>query len=259
MNASLWYHASAGAGKTILASALTRYLQDRGSKVIFFFHSFHDPARNKLLHVIRCLILQLAGQSDVIPESVNRLFEADSYNSMFELSNVETAVKVFQAFLDCSSRTHIILDGLDECTDHVVMEKYLVVLKRLILSKTCGLVKWFFTSRHQHNIRLLAQEVGASDVTPSISTINGDIRRFLDQRASKTDQPSLCLDCWTEASQGNFLWVALMNDTLTGSSVTCNEDIKAELEKFPKGLTGCYLRGLRDLSSRSESHQDLAR
>ena len=255
-NASIWYHASAGTGKTILASALIRHLQNRGSKTIYFFYSFNDSARSKWFHAIQCLVLQLAAQCNVIPERVNRLFEADSSNMIFRLGSVETAVKVFQAFLDCSSRTHVILDGLDECSDHVVMKDYLT---QLIPSKTCGLVKWFFTSRHQHNIRLLAQEVGASDIAPSILTINGDIKRFLEQRVKKADQPSTCIDCWTEESEGNFLWITLMHDTLTGDSVTCNEELRAELKKFPKGLTGCYLRGLRQLSSRPDSHQDLAR
>ena len=255
-DAAIWYHASAGTGKTILTSALIRHLQNRGSKTIYFFFAFNDPARSKALHAIRCLLLQLVAQCEAIPERVNRLFEADSSNPIFGLGSIQTAVRVLQAFLDCSSRIHIIIDGLDECSDAMVMNKHLA---HVMLSKPCGLVKWFFTSRHQHNIRLLAQEVGATDISPSISVVNDDIKRFLEQRSNKAEELNICINSLIDASEGNFLWITLMHDTLTGDTATCNEDLRAELKKFPRGLTGCYLRGLRQLSSRNESQQDLAR
>ena len=251
-SAATWYHAGPGAGKTILASSLTRHLQDRGSKVIYFFYSFNDPTRSQSLHAIRCLTLQLLDQCDVIPEKICRLYES---NRMFGLRSLETIVAVFQALLDCSSRTHVVLDGLDECSDRPVMTN---LFTKLISLNTCGLVKWFFTSRHERDIRLLAQETGASDIVPSITTINGDIKKYLEHSMTKNGHADSCANIWAKASEGNFLWITLMHATLTGGS-TCEEDLEAELRKFPKGLTGCYLRGLQQLSLRLDTHQELAR
>ena len=255
-NATVWYHAGPGSGKTVLASALTKYLQARGSKVIYFFHSFNDSIRDKSLHAIRCLVLQLLLQCDIIPEKVHRLYEADSSNRTFGLQNPETFLMLFQALLDCSSRTHVILDGLDECSDGEKMKDYLT---RLINSKTCGLVKWFLTSRHEHDIRSLAQNVGASDIVPSVTVVNADIRKYMEHRTNSEGHAKVCVERWTEASEGNFLWITLMHEILRGGFSTCDEDLEIEFRKFPKGLRGCYLRGLQQIMSKSDTQQELAR
>ena len=46
---------------------------------------------------------------------------------------------------------------------------------------------------------------------------------------------------------------------LEGEGLTCDEEIQEELEKFPKDLTGWYLRSLQQLSARSAQQQELAR
>ena len=254
-NAAVWYHAGPGAGKTILSSVLTKYLQDQGLKTAYFFYSFNDPSRRKAITAIRSLALQLLTQSDTIPDSVLRLYETEVANRTFTLRDHHTIALVLQALLKQSSRIHVILDGLDECYDRSLMRDIFV---QLMSAETYGLVKWFFTSRNEPDLRSMTRQVGASEIVPSPKVIMGDIKKYLQDHMAG-DHSIVCIDQWTTASEGNFLWIHLMLRILTGMDLTCDEDIEEELEKFPKGLTGCYLRSLQQLSLRSKQHQELAR
>jgi hypothetical protein len=252
----LWYHAGPGSGKTILASAFIRHLQARGLKVAYFFYSFSDPKRRKSITAMRPLALQILTQTLEIPDQVVKLYEADVANHVFTLSNPRTAVLVLQAFLKLPDRIHIILDGLDECHDGPLMRSS---LSHFMSTHTYGIVKWFFTSRNENEIRIMARQVRAAEIEPSPSLVIRDIKIYLEEKTTRDDLPECCVESWADASEANFLWISLMLNIMVGEDLTCEEEIAEELEKFPMGLTGCYLRSLEQLLLRSKQQQELAR
>jgi hypothetical protein len=253
---TLWYHSGPGSGKTIISSYLIKHLQDQGFKVAYFFYSFYDPTGRKFITAIRSLALQIMTQMNTIPDQVMKLYEADVANHVFALRDHQTAIMVLQAFLNLPSRIYIVLDGLDECYDGLLMRSS---LSRLASTHTYGVVKWFFTSRNEKEIQIMAHQLGSAEIEPSEAVVITDIKRYLEDRTTRDDYPLCCLESWADASGGNFLWISLMLNILVGMDLTCDEEIEEELKRFPTGLTGCYLRSLEQLSLRSKQHQALAR
>jgi len=246
----IWYTAPPGAGKTILASTLTRNLQDKGFRIATFFYSFNDLVRRKPITALRCLALQLLQPSDPIPDKVKRLYEEDVTNHIFKLQHLHIAVEVVEELIKQIPRVHIIVDGLDECESRPDL-----IVSRLLSVKTYGIVKWFFASRPEPEIRTAMRKHDVTELEAPQDSLMSDIGKFVADRLNR----DCCIEHWTTKSEGNFLWVTHMLRILEGDDFTCEEEIEEELNKFPKGLTGCYIRSLARLSKRSESHQRLAR
>lgn len=198
--------------------------------------------------------------TDTVPDQVVKLYETDVAHHLFALKDHQTATMVLQAFLkklpSHLPRLHIVLDGLDECHDGDQMRSS---LSRLISTDTYGLIKWFFTSRPESEIQKMAYQVKAEEIVPSAAVLINDITRYLQDRTTRDDYPMCCVESWAAASEGNFLWMSLMLKILVGMDLTCDEEIDEELNKFPSGLAGCYLRSIQQLSLRSKPHQELAR
>jgi hypothetical protein len=176
----------------------------------------------------------------------------------YHLQDSETAAKVVEAFIKQSPRVHIVVDGLDECSDIV---KALEIFRRLVPFSTYGVTKWFFTSRDEPSIRSTMEDVNAMEIHPSRGVIMNDIATYLDSQGKKMVARK-CVDCvryWTAASKENFLYSKLMFDILCGEGVTCSDEIHEELQKFPPGLKGCYMRCIKNITHRPERERELAR
>ena len=255
---SLWYSAPPGAGKTILTSTVVQHLQDTGQKTATFFYSFNDPVRKKPITALRCLALQLLTHTVSIPDRVLQLYEDDVENHCFKLNDLRVAIEVIKAFIKQMSRIHILVDGLDECQDR---QQLFDCFCRLLEAKTYGIVKWFFSSRSEGDIRASMQKHNVNAIEAPLDSLLSDIRVYV--RAQMVDRLDghceKCVEYWTNASGGNFLWIALMLRIMEGEDLTCDEEIDEELGKFPKGLTGCYMRSLAQVAQQPERKQQLAR
>jgi hypothetical protein len=240
----------------VLSSALVKHLQDQGLAVAYYFFCFNDPARENCITAVRSLALQILTQTNEVPDQVMKLYEADVENHILALRDLQTAILVLQAFLKLPSRIHIIIDGLDECREGPIMQNSLF---RLMSTTTYGIVKWFFTSRNEKDIRTMAHQLRAAEIEPSPAVVISDIKTYLESWKTKAGLRPCCIESWAVASDGNFLWMKLTLEILAGMDLTCEEEIEEELEKFPTGLAGCYLRSLERLSQRSKQQQELAR
>jgi hypothetical protein len=264
-NNVVWYNGEPGVGKSILCAALLAHLTELGCscgqdfKTVCFFFTYNDPHQREPITAIRSLSLQLLTHlKPEIPSEVVDLFRDDMDSHVSKLWDLQTAVKVMRALIKRLGRVYIVLDSLDECEwkDYQQLQE---TFGALMLSNTYGLVKWFFSSRNDSNIRLLLQHVGAREKTAPLGLITNDIKSYLRVQAAEGVLPIKCVDHWADAAEGNFLWMRQMIQVLCGVESTCLEEIKEELGKFPKGLIGCYLRSLQQLLKRPERHQDLTR
>lgn len=254
---AIWHNAPPGAGKTILAAAVARRLQDKGLKTAVFFYSFNDIALRKPITAFRCLALQLLTLSEAVPDKVVRLYEEDVKHHCFQLKDIKVAVEVVEGFLKQLSRVHIIIDGLDECEDRSELVKH---MGRLLQTKMYGIVKWFMTSRPDHEFRNLMRRNEVLEIEGTQESRLTDIRRFVTDTFARLNHTCEdCLEGLISRSEGNFLWVKLMLNIMEGEDLTCEEEIEEQLNQFPKGLTGAYVRTLAQLSKRPEKLQQLAR
>ena len=257
-NTVAWYHAPPGSGKTILSAAVAHHLEAQNRQVVYFRYSFDDNTRKKPLSALRSIALQLRRIRGHIPDQVLADYRKEVDHHAYHLQDSETAAKVVEAFIKQSPRVHIVVDGLDECSDIV---KALEIFRRLVTFSTYGVTKWFFTSRDEPSIRSAMEDVNAMEIYPSRGVVMNDIATYLDSQGKKMVVRK-CVDCvqyWTAASEENFLYSKLMFDILCGEGVTCSDEIHEELQKFPPGLKGCYMRCIENITHRPERERELVR
>lgn len=221
-------------------------------KVAYFFYSFNTTRRQQGIYGLCSLALQLLDHlKPIIPDNVVATYETEMRNHALTLSDPHTAAHVVRDLAGQCDKVYMVIDGLDECTDEELTIRTLELLWGL---GTYGIVKWLVTSRDQFNIRTTMKRQGAVEVRPSPQVITEDIRSYF---SSHVDCQS-CVDQWTDG-EDNFLYAKFVCDKLCGKGLTCKDEIKKALEKFPRGLNAYYTRTLEKLALRTEEEQELVR
>lgn len=252
---SLILSAPPGAGKTISASAVARYLQDRSYRTTALFFSFNDPSKRTAFTALRALSLNLLAFYDYVPDAVQQLYKTDIRNGSSQLRDIGIATQVVKELTKQINRVHIILDGLDECRDRTNL---FPILEALLGSSTFGIVKWFFTSRPEREIHQWMLRHKILKIEAPMVSIKEDVSQFLHDSCTNDKWTHLIKDV-VEKSEGNFLWATITLQVINDSTSTDEAQIARELEKFPRDLNGLYLRVLHRLSKRKKRHQELAR
>jgi hypothetical protein len=259
-SSTFWYTAGPGSGKTVLCSAVIQHLKDKNKQTAYFFFSFNDRTKRKPLNAVRSIVLQLLARSKSIPDTVLQIHQSEIKDNAVKLRLKSVAIAVLRAFLKQVERVYIVLDGVDECDDRSDM---VALFTEAMSTETLGVVKWFISSRNAPDLRRLGLPLHTVGFEASREVIMDDIRLWLNANLNaKTpgpDMPDIDVEDWVLKSEGNFLWMRLMLDNLKGSGLPTIDDILQALNKFPKGLKGCYLLGLQRLLNRSEQEQELAR
>lgn len=243
------------AGKSVLASVVAQELEKQKLRVTPFFCSFSDPMKSRPLTILRALAVGLFAYHDEPPPRVLQMFHSERASFRSRVIDKGTAVKVLEALLEQIPRVHIILDGLDECSDTRSM---LEALSSIMKAPAYGIVKWVFTTCPEHNFQEKLACLGAVEIAAPLNIIQNDIRSYIKDGLSKPCCDH-CIDRLISRSEGNFLWAQFILQTLNMTGLTCEEDIDEKLNKFPRDLTGCYMRTLQHLTQRTETEQWLTR
>ena len=119
-NSLLWLHGKAGCGKTVLSSTIiNEVLQETRSNsevaVAYFYFDFGDVEKQTSDKMVRSLITQLSRQPTKKLDSLEALFSF--CNNGKQQPDVERLLVVLQEVVEGFSKTYIILDALDECSD----------------------------------------------------------------------------------------------------------------------------------------------
>lgn len=250
-NATLWYNAKPGSGKSVYAATIVEYLKKRDKKVAFFFYSFNSPQRKLGISGLRSLALQLLRFVPGLPDKVVQRYKEELENCASGLDNIHTASHIVHELLTQCEETYVVVDGVDECVDDDIV---LATFHHLLKMPTYGLVKWLFTSRNYPKIRSVMEDGQAIEIEALTASVSNDIRFYF----SKYITCKHCIDEWTE-DEDNFLYAKLICEALRGEGLTTDSEIEEALERYPKDLNGYYLRALEKLSEKTEQQQELAR
>ena len=172
---ALWLFGVPGAGKTILSSNIISSLQEQ-HRVVYYYFDFRDNTKQTVANCLRSIIFQLAMPLDVIPKSVETLYEA--YQGLGDPSVAEL-YDVMVAELDISVETSLVIDALDECTSADRSQFFASFLaENQSSARHCRVL---ITSRHESDIRDSFARVSIPTLAIQNSAVKADVKVLLDR------------------------------------------------------------------------------
>ena len=117
-----------GTGKSVLAASLIKMLQQKSQPCEAVVYSFFEPnERQTLADQIRRFLRQLLQQrdyiaSDEVPESLWELYAITGKDYEATRRYTDHLLEEFIRCVRCLSRVFVVIDGLDECKEHVGAE-----------------------------------------------------------------------------------------------------------------------------------------
>jgi len=144
---SLWLQGIPGAGKTILYSTIveevTTFCATRSHELAYFYFDFNDVEKQIVDNFLRSVILQIFIRRSDIPSDIQSLYDQCRGSQPTR----EALVATLLSLLKSSTRTYVLIDALDECSERSEMVN---LLKQLInLSDNMNLL---ITSRKEQDI-----------------------------------------------------------------------------------------------------------
>jgi hypothetical protein len=154
-NAKLWLTGIPGSGKSVIAGALItecmrRIVLSQGSNsaVAYFFCTYRDSDSRNPSAILSAIAVQLARQNESaygILENYHE--ELRNGHSLPREPDIEGLHRVLERIFESFDQVYLIVDGLDECGDHV----------EICVKTLCGLAEGRYT-RHKVNMALLSRD-----------------------------------------------------------------------------------------------------
>ncbi|KAI3317226.1 ankyrin repeat-containing domain protein [Xylariaceae sp. AK1471] len=255
----LWLYGKAGSGKSILSSSVVKYLRDRyasdpGSAFAYFFFSFSDQEKQKVVVMLASLVKQLYASRPDTPQPVKSLGE---YKEKGERPDIETLEATLIATASGFSSVSIVIDALDECpTLNGERRKLLRSLNRIVSAMPRNL-HVFCTSRVEPDISAAMSTVLSLPSRASIDLIantNHDIGLYIDSVFASADYSLWPDDLKAEAkallierADGMFQYIFCQFEAL--QKLPSRESIHTALQQLPAGLDATYDRLLQSLDT----------
>ncbi|KAB5560309.1 ankyrin repeat-containing domain protein [Coniochaeta sp. 2T2.1] len=135
-NSTLWCPGDAGAGKTVMVSAVVDCIDtmmDRSKVVVALVYcNYSDPSTRSEVGILSSIIRQLVEQCKVVPAEI-RAFR-DKYAGRLTRPTVEERIALIRLLARPYDRTYILIDALDECSkeDRVSFLRSISQLERII-------------------------------------------------------------------------------------------------------------------------------
>ncbi|CZR67167.1 uncharacterized protein PAC_17066 [Phialocephala subalpina] len=238
-----------GCGKSVLASTVIDTLK-RNYGTIFYYCDYADKRTLFTSNVFGTLARQILEVVENIPEALAAAVEEADHDG-HRLTEDSKALLILQQCIELSPhQLHIILDGLDECTEH--SQKFILDGLRQVMHKEGSTVRLFNTARAELGTSLrLKPSILMSHIHVSPSTIAFDIESYV--RASTNlcissgslvvrdpELEDLIIHRLVHGARGMFLWVEFqLNDLCDADS---DHQIKKVLNNLPQSLSETYDR-----------------
>ncbi|KAF8960319.1 hypothetical protein BDZ97DRAFT_1922228 [Flammula alnicola] len=243
----LWIKGKAGCGKSILcASVVDKVLRaDTSLGTAYFFFDGRDSQKELQAHdkCIRSLISQFSHKcGDGIPTALVDLYRRCGGHQQPSICELQDTL---QDILKQFTHAYIIIDALDECTEH---ERTLKWTDEITETQNTGALRLHLmvTSRPLHNIETVLGKIGPGCVDVGDATENRDISTFIEREVTSKfehwdekmrDDIKAAI---TKGADGSFRWVSLQLDAL--AKCLSPHEVNTQLAHLPKGLDETYKR-----------------
>jgi Cdc6-like AAA superfamily ATPase len=122
-------NAAPGSGKTVLAASIVEHLveskKEDHNKVIYFFCRFDEPDKCKAISALKSLTIQAMKLTTYIPDELNELYREEFSAEDCFITSIAIAERVLGSILKHIPYLSIVIDGLDECSDSVLIDSLL--------------------------------------------------------------------------------------------------------------------------------------
>ncbi|KAK5949822.1 hypothetical protein OHC33_009211 [Knufia fluminis] len=242
-------------GSWLLATALQDIIQEASLQadavVAYFYFDFNDVQKQHTQTAIRCLVFQFALQMPECLAALEQLYQQCNNGSQAPSEGAIRAI-LYDA-LALPRRKYIIIDALDECTDH---ENLLQFLQDLEVSQreVCVLA----TSRRERDIEEELQHIATETVDIQSAVVDDDIRVYIDDRlvtdAKLKKWPSSVKDEiireLMRKANGMFRWAYCQLEALRKCIKL--SALRKTLLSLPKDLDETYARIIQNIDSNDQ-------
>ncbi|KAL5321110.1 hypothetical protein ACEPPN_011922 [Leptodophora sp. 'Broadleaf-Isolate-01'] len=243
----LWVAGSPGSGKTVLCSTIIENLReystmDTSAMMAYYYFDFSEADKLTLDSFIRSIIVQLTANLPEIPQDLSSL-HASCKESKQE-PPIESLKQVLRNILMRSSKTIIVIDALDECSQSEELVQFIGEM----ISWGGSKLRLLVVSRQHFEGADALEELRPSYVSIQDEVANNDILTFVQEILSKDVKlrnwpPQVKKEIQTalvSKSNGMFRWVACQTDML--KKCRRQQDVDTVLLSLPPTLEETYDR-----------------
>ena len=239
----LWFNASPGAGKSVLAAFMIDHLRDSGERCQYFFFKHSERHRSSVASAWKAIAVQAAKDIPIFRKKLCTV-SADSLGLDSDDPHLIWR-NVFENTLKLSGDQRMlywVIDGLDECDAPKLLPECLQSIARLSLP-----VKVLVLSRSTHSISVafekLSKFIPVKRVEVSGQT-NADIETLINQEFTHMPGDEDFLRRLKEAmvtrSSGSFLWTKLVLDEILDCHT--EESVQEMLDEISDDMFEVYWR-----------------
>ncbi|KAJ7112611.1 hypothetical protein C8R44DRAFT_985058 [Mycena epipterygia] len=246
---SLWIEGKSGAGKSVLSSSVIAQLFNVQatagiSAVAYFYFDFRNEQNELVEIMLRSIILQLSAQSPIPYAALDQQYKSLRGQTLPTYQNL---LDILEKLLLELGSTYIVLDALDECTEHDLLVRFILLLRGwssksplhlLFTSQTRDLFTASFEGVEHVSLELeTTQEDIAAFVTSELES-NSKLKRWAKHTAEITRKV-------VEKSNGMFRLAACLLIELSKRTLDRNPD--SILADLPGQLFEIYDRFLESI------------
>ena len=243
-------------GKSVLASHVVDFLQERKLDVSYYFFRHGDKTKSRLSACLRSLAWQMCQSNEVLRQVLLKMQENGVRLSQENHRSLWRTLYASGIFNSLFTRHFWVIDALDECTaGNVLIETMLTSLPRSvplsIFVTTREAPKDRDASSEMGEVRSQNIEIATTDTLPDMRTVVEAKARHLPFNGDR-DRASL-INNILQKSGGSFLWTTLVLDQL--SQCHSGDDIHRTLEEMPEEMRPLYQRILQTMAQERVSRK----
>ncbi|KAF4445481.1 ankyrin repeat protein [Fusarium austroafricanum] len=258
----IWFTGIPGAGKSVIAAAiieecLRRNAGSSGTSLAYFFCTYRDENTHDVVSIFSSLCAQLALQNEQAFQKLEEYYdELRSDRSFHREPSAEGLTKVLHSMCTVFSKVYLVIDGLDECGEHVATS--VRKLAALTKSSVSEVIRLALLSRDEIAIReILEGRFHNVEIAAHTEDIRLYVAAKLEERIARRELrlrdltlKDQILDRLVNGAKGMFRWVACQLDHLC--ELQTDRARKQALDQLPPTLFATYERILMKIERYSE-------
>ncbi|KAJ7637941.1 ankyrin repeat-containing domain protein [Mycena polygramma] len=241
----LWIRGNSGTGKSVLSSTVINHLF--GSEfqpatpnvaIAYFYFDFRDKEKQLLRNMLRTVIMQLSAQAPTPYSVLNQHFESRR-KQIFP--TYEDLLDMLKSTLSEFIGTYIVLDALDECSEHDKLVNFISTLHgwakpvHLLVASQPRTIFLDSTAFEGASVIVLEPDTTHADILQYVKSELELNSKFKHLKKAKDAAPKI-----VKKSNGMFRMAACLLQELARKRIDTNID--KILTKLPNDLFGIYTR-----------------